>query len=141
MEILVPQSHREWRDWNAGLEGGMNPHLLPKVRSPALMDACRDLPCTLKLATFIPEPCAPQNTVVGCHLPVFGKGTGTKVSDLYVAAGCSLCHDLLDGRDPRGGKWRSAHPAEWHGQILRALCQTQALMVERGIITVQGEVI
>lgn len=120
----------------------INPHMLPKIRSAALLKACRDMPCTLNLAGFIDMPCAPENTVVGCHLPTIGKGTATKVSDLYVAAGCRLCHDLLDQRDPRGFLAASSYSADFAEQIMRAHHMTLALWVQMGVLVVpDGKII
>ena len=79
------------------------PALLPKVRSDAIMQAMGHYPCTLRISSFIPgHDCSAQSTVVGAHLPVIGKGIGTKVTDLAVAAACKNCHDLIEGRDHRG---------------------------------------
>ena len=64
-----------------------NPHMLVKVRSKALKDACAHMPCTLRLASIVGKACAHQTTVVGCHLPVAGHGVNTKVSDINLGAG------------------------------------------------------
>jgi hypothetical protein len=115
-------------------------HVLPKVRSRKLLDACRHMPCTLRLASFGGMQCAPQDTVVPCHIDgVGGKGTGTKVSDLYVAAGCFVCHNLLDpARDPRGMKLAQMYPAAWAHQIHRAHCETMAYWIQDGLIQIEG---
>ena len=77
-----------------------NPHLLPKLRSEKLRDACRDIPCCARVAGFVSSHCAGDDTVVGAHLPIWGKGTGTKVSDLAIVAACFTCHELIDRRMP-----------------------------------------
>jgi len=115
----------------------MNPDLLPKIRSDELMEACNDIPvCTLRIASFLGMPCAPYSTVVGCHLPTIGKGVSTKVSDLYVAAGCRLCHDLLDLRDKRGVSLMEM-PDFWV-RVMRAHHETQGYWVGMGLIEVRG---
>lgn len=117
----------------------MSLHVLPKVRSRDLLDACADYPCTLRLASFGGMQCAPQNTVVPCHLDgMGGKGAGTKVSDLFVAAGCFVCHQLIDRRDPRGMKLAQLYPAAWAHQIHRAHCETLAYWVQDGLIHIEG---
>ena len=116
----------------------LNPHLLPKVRSEALLQAVRFMPCELRLSTFLNIPCAPQNTVVPCHIPTIGKGAGTKVSDLFVAAGCRVCHDLLDRRDPRIRDIEALYPAAELDQIMRAMCATQSRWIGMGLIKVEG---
>lgn len=108
--------------------------LLPKVRSEDLMRACGSMPCALRIASFAGLPCAAQGTVVGCHLPVTGKGVATKVTDLAVAAGCMTCHDMLDGRDPRGALVRDRYPADYARRLLNALVETQARWIGMGLI-------
>jgi hypothetical protein len=116
-----------------------NPELLPKVHSPALLKAIEGMPCTLRIASFIPGfSCAPQDTVVPCHLPTIGKGMGTKVSDLFVVAGCLHCHNLIDARDKRWHDLICDHPVPVYQRILRALSETQTLLVEAGIIRIKG---
>ena len=117
----------------------INPHMLPKVRSEALTRACAEMPCTLRISTFIGVPCAHQSTVVGCHLPIFGKGTLTKVTDLAVVAGCSVCHDLLDWeRNKLGQKIRDEFPYPFMMQLFRAQNETQARWVAMGLIQITG---
>lgn len=120
----------------------MNPHLLPKLRSEALLHEVRFMPCTLRLASFGGMQCAPQDTVVPCHLPVHGKGMGTKVTDLAVAAGCQVCHDLLDGRDRRGIELAKRYPAAWYDRLLRGLIETQTMWLMADLIYIKdGELI
>lgn len=117
----------------------MNPHLLPKIRSRAYLDGIRGMPCTLRIASFVPgHACAPEDTVVPCHLPVMGKGMATKTSDLFVVAGCRHCHDLLDGRDSRVHWINETHPAAFHARMVHALAETMTLQVMRGNLTVKG---
>lgn len=111
-----------------------NPQLLPKVRSESLMQMMQHMPCTLRIASFIPgRKCAPQSTVVGCHLPTIGKGMSTKVTDLAVAAGCQHCHDLLDGRDRAGRDYLIEHcSAAVATRMTDALVETHARLIELG---------
>lgn len=115
-----------------------NPHLLPKVRSKAMMRAIRDMPCALRIASFVPGlTCSGQDTVVPCHLDrTIGKGMGTKVSDLMVAAGCARCHDILDGRDRSAREYvLNQYPAALADRMLRGLAETQARWVGMGLMT------
>lgn len=114
----------------------LNPHSLPKARSGAIMRAMADMPCTLRLAGFLGRPCAPQETVVGCHLPLFGKGMGTKVSDLYVAAGCHACHDLVDRRVGDAQDVRMLYPTAFWEQIARAHAETLTRLWMAGVIVI-----
>ena len=113
-----------------------NPHMLPKVRSKKLMADIQGMPCTLRIASFIGLPCAPDATCVGCHLPVFGKGVNTKTSDLYVVSGCATCHDLIDGRDRRIDFIQQKYPAALVERMLMAMCETQARHLMLGNIIV-----
>lgn len=119
------------------------PHLLPKLRSEMIMAAMRFYPCTLRIASFVPgHTCAPQSTVVGAHLPVMGKGIGTKVTDLAVVACCAHCHDLLDGRDRRVHDIAAKYPAAYHMRLLQALVETHAMLARDLVLEVSdGEMV
>ena len=112
------------------------PHMLPKVRSEAIRKACENFPCSLRIASFIGLSCSGPNTVVGCHLPTDGKGIGTKVTDLSIAAGCQVCHDLLDGRDNRGRLIREKYPLGLADRIIRAQSETLTRLMMDGIIEI-----
>lgn len=120
--------------------GEMTPvHLLPKVRSRAIMDFARGQPCTLRVSSLYPGHfCAGTETSVMCHLPVDGKGVSTKVSDTSVAIGCCNCHDILDGRDGRQAYIIEKAPTAFMERLLRAHCETISRLVMGGIITVIG---
>lgn len=112
---------------------------LPKVRSRPLMDAIRGMPCALRIATFLGQPCSHRDTVVGAHLRSGAKGMGSKESDLCVVAACHLCHDLYDGRDKRGLEIRASYPHAFHEQVQRAWAETLARLVEAGVVSVKGD--
>lgn len=117
-----------------------NPHMLPKIRSRKLLDACRHMPCTIRVASFVPgKRCSCQDTVVGAHLPVMGKGVGTKVSDLFVAAACMACHDIIDGRDRSGKDYIEAnYPAAYANRLMLGLAETQSRWIGMGLISIPG---
>lgn len=119
------------------------PHMLPKVRSEAIMRAMQHYPCNFRIASFIPgHQCAPQSTVVGVHLPVIGKGMSSKVTDMAVAAGCLHCHDLVDGRDGRIEYIIERYPAALHMRYLNALVETHAMLMRDLIIEIpDGELV
>lgn len=112
------------------------PHMLPKVRSERIMESMSGLPCTLRIASFVPgRRCYGPSTTVGCHLPVVGKGAGTKVTDMAVAAGCMACHDILDGRDAEAQAFIAEHyPAAMMQRMLNALVETHAILIDMGVI-------
>lgn len=78
------------------------------TRSPALLKACRLIPC---------QHCGVSDgTVVACHSnwAEHGKGRSVKASDLFVASLCFTCHSELDQgahltRDQRRAMWEAAH--------------------------------
>lgn len=113
------------------------PHMLPKLRAPSIMEAAAGMPCTVRISSFIPgHTCSGRNTTVGAHLPVFGKGMSTKVTDLAVAFCCQHCHDLIDGRDHRWSYLREQYPTAIMERMLNALIETQTLCLMQGIIIV-----
>lgn len=80
-----------------------------KVRSRAILDLCRTMPCT---------GCgADDGTVCAAHSNFHshgGKGMATKADDRYVAALCHRCHTRLDqgsdwDYDQRFAFWLQAH--------------------------------
>lgn len=116
-----------------------NPALLPKVRSDAIMDAANGQPCSLRIASFVGLSCSGPSTVVGCHLPVTGRGVATKATDLAVAFGCQTCHDILDGRNQNALEViRDRYPAAFTSRLLEGLVETQARLVGMGVIVVEG---
>ena len=118
-----------------------NPALLPKLRSDALLGAVRGMPCALRISSFIPGwSCADPATVVPCHIDMtIGKGMSTKVSDLFVAAGCAHCHDLIDGRDRKGRDYITAnYPTAMVERILKGMAETQARWVDMGLLHANG---
>ena len=114
--------------------------LLPKVRSDQIMAAAAGQQCTLRVSSFlVGGRCSGTDTTVACHMPVDGKGTGTKVSDLFVAFGCSNCHDLVDGRNANGQAYIiKNYPTAYMDRLLRGMAETQSRLVEARIITLAG---
>jgi hypothetical protein len=112
-----------------------NPAMLPKVRSERIMDYAKGQPCSLRIASFITgQRCADNDTCVMCHMPVFGKGTSTKVSDLFVAIGCHTCHAIQEGK--LGVELRHRYPAAYTERLWLGMCETQARLAMDGIITI-----
>lgn len=111
-----------------------NPHLLPKIRSAALRGSAVLMPCTFRIAGFVGLSCSARSTNVMCHLSVHGKGVATKVSDLHMACGCGICHDLIDMRDPRGAMIRERYPQAYWEALFRAHAETLSRWVALGLI-------
>lgn len=78
------------------------------IRSPALLKACRAIPCT---------NCGRDDgTVCAAHSnqAKHGKGRSIKASDVFVAALCHACHAALDqgsqmSRADRERMWNACH--------------------------------
>lgn len=109
-----------------------NPHLLPKIRSEKLTKSAKGQPCSLRLPMICNRD---DETTVLAHLPVIGKGMGTKVSDLFGAFACSSCHDAIDRHTyEKAGLTR----AQVYQAMLWGLCETQSRWVGMGLIEVKG---
>lgn len=118
-----------------------NPHRLPKVRSKALTDSANGRPCTLRIASFYPgHRCSGDDTVIGAHLPVWGKGKSTKVTDMAFVYGCFNCHAMLDpDQDWKMAEFvREKYPLAFGLRLVDALTETHAMMVEDGLIVIPG---
>lgn len=99
-----------------------------KVRSRAILDFARGQDCTIRLPGVC---CHNPETVVACHLPGHAKGIGSKESDLHIAFGCDRCHAVCDGRARS-----NLSPAIILDAMLRGLSETQALLVQAGLVTI-----
>lgn len=123
-----------------GIDGkGYAPHRLPRVESPLLRSAPGDLhgPCAGRFGLFLGLPCWSQDTVVGAHFECgVGGGMSIKTTDLGIMWLCGFCHDLHDGRDPRGMTIREKYPEAFFKQVLRAVMETQTMLVESGRIII-----
>lgn len=115
------------------------PDRLQKVRSKLIMATASGSPCTLRIASFIPgRRCSGPETTVAAHLPIgWGKGTSTKVTDMATAFSCSVCHDIVDGRDMEArDSLMERHGAAVLMRYLCALTETHALLINEGIIVI-----
>lgn len=114
-----------------------NPMLLPKVRSDALTDSARFMPCALRIASFIPNHrCADPSTVIMAHLPTIGKGNASKVSDLFMVAACFACHELIDRRDKRIAWIEEHYAAALANRYMRGHHETMSRWLGAGLIVV-----
>ena len=98
-------------------------------KSKKIMQSARGQDCTLRLA----NPCSSTETTVGCHIGFNGSGIGTKDSDLFIAYGCSNCHDIIDGKVKRP-MGLSRNMMDWCKA--RAMQETQQKLLDIGLITI-----
>lgn len=113
------------------------PHLLPKLVSEEIRGAMTDYPCTLRIASFIPGlRCDDRSTTVGCHTNTPGKGISTKSTDFSIAAGCRICHDLIDRVDDRISYIEDRYPAALENRMRQGIIETLTLLWMDGLIIV-----
>lgn len=113
------------------------PHMLPKLRCEALRAACADMPCCARVSSLIPgHRCSASATVVGAHLPVAGKGMGSKVTDLAIVAACDNCHRLIDRVDPRWKWLADTYPAAFYDRLLNGWMETLTFWLDAGVLTI-----
>lgn len=113
-----------------------NPNMATKIRSPKIMDSAKGKPCTLRISSFLPgHKCSGEDTTVGAHLPVLGKGVSTKATDLAVVYCCANCHAILDGVDYKAAEYiREHYAAAAAERMLNALVETHAMLIDQGIL-------
>ena len=108
-------------------------HARPKM-TPA-RKAAKGMPCTLRFPGCYPGPDNEQ--VQLCHLRMFsGGGTGMKPHDSEAVAGCTHCHDVLDGRKRLIPELADA--LNWE-RIARALVETLRLQRAAGVLIYKGD--
>lgn len=98
------------------------------VRSQALREAYRLIPCQFPLITLDSICGKEDGTVCCCHSNQLlnGKGMAIKADDSQAAAGCSTCHHELD----QGRAWTWAERVQ---RFCIARRRSHALLVERGL--------
>ena len=93
-----------------------------------LTRAARGQECTLQ---FHPYCNNDPSTVVFCHAPSEDKGWAIKSPDWWGADGCSVCHDIVDGR-----KKTSMTSEEINEGWLRGIYMTIRRRIRQGVIKV-----
>jgi uncharacterized CHY-type Zn-finger protein len=96
------------------------------IKSKKIRDSARGEDCTLRLGM-----CSSNETVVLCHI---GKrrGMGLKCSDTFAIYACAACHDAIDGRVKS-----TFSNDELNTQKLRALEETQEILINKGLLVVK----
>ncbi|WP_213881227.1 nuclease domain-containing protein [Pseudomonas sp. dw_358] len=97
-----------------------------RVVSQKLRDSARDQECTLRFYGICNRN--PETTVLA-HVPCGQKGMGMKGPDQMSCFACSDCHDALDGRKRVEVDFRD---------VIRAVAETQAFWISKGLMKVQG---
>ncbi len=94
--------------------------------SPALRNAARGRPCTLRWAN---DCDGGTETTVLAHIRGTWSGIGQKPADWFGIWCCFACHDHLDRR--REG-------AVPDSEVIRALHETWSALFDEGLLTVKG---
>jgi hypothetical protein len=103
------------------------PKPIRRVISKPLRNSARDRHCTLRLDGCLPG----TETVVLAHLRGdWAASIGAKPHDFFAVYACRHCHALEET-----GSWFAC----LNDDRLRALYETQSLMIEAGLITVKGD--
>lgn len=92
-----------------------------------LRELARGQPCMLRTVYCNDN----RETTVGCHLRMIGiSGAGMKAPDLFIAWGCSACHDVVDGRTKT-----PYTPEERRLLLLEGMVRTQYELIKRDVLT------
>jgi len=95
------------------------------IRVDKYTKSAKGKPCQMRL-----EGCMPDNeTVVFAHLN--GAGMGLKALPIHGAYLCYNCHDIYDGRKQADPPYEKEF---LELEMLRAVINTQRLMIKTGII-------
>ena len=96
-----------------------------RIRVDKYTRSAKGKPCQMRL-----EGCMPDNeTVVFAHLN--GAGMGLKALPIHGAYLCLNCHDIYDGRKTVDPPYKTK---DLELEMLRAIINTQRLMIKTGII-------
>ena len=108
----------------------MTTHAVPKPHKPLvsakLRDSAKGRPCTVRWSSCD----GGGETTILAHLREWGgAGIGQKPDDTFAVYSCFPCHRDID-------RLTYDHPPE--GVVLRALRETQGIMLAEGLLTVKG---
>lgn len=105
-------------------------YMMGTIRSQVMRDAAKGVECMLNIAGVCNGD---PTTTCMVHLPDETKGGSTKSDDTSSTAGCSACHDVIDGRV------KSALTEEdLLFYMFRGLKRWNKYLIEKGIITIKG---
>ena len=95
-----------------------------RLKKPAWTQSAKGEGCQIR----IPGVCNNNpETVVACHLN--GGGMGGKASDLFIAYGCSDCHDVVDKRT-----YTNIPSMKLERWMYEAVFKTQQILINKGLI-------
>jgi hypothetical protein len=99
------------------------------IRSKKILASANGEQCTIQS----PYCNGSIETTVACHSILYedGKGRGIKAEDIYIAYGCSACHDFIDGRNSEGYSY-----LETKQFFHRGMKRTWKRLIEKGIIKI-----
>lgn len=106
----------------------INWNTLKRLELPKLRKAMKGMECTLNTPVCNYD----SSTVVGCHINTEGGKMGGKSDDTSMVAGCSDCHDIIDGRTKN--YYCTKEVISFY--VLRALTRTYRLLFDSRVIKV-----
>ena len=104
-----------------------NFNTIKRLELPKLRKAMKGMECTLNTPVCNYD----SSTVVGCHINTESGKMGGKSDDTSMVAGCSSCHNAIDGRNGV-----SLNNEERLFYTRRALTRTYRLLFDAGVIKV-----
>lgn len=99
------------------------------MKSTAVRQSAEGQKCSLRISCTCRG--SDTSTTIFAHAPSQFKGMGNKSPDFFGAYACLACHDLVDGR---GHEWKAYSALEITGTWLRGICETQVILVEKGLL-------
>ncbi len=103
----------------------------PRIKVKAITDSARGEQCTLRIGgvcNFDPS------TTVFAHMN--GAGWATKHHDIHGCYACSNCHDWFDQRLKIKGSGAGISIVNREHEMLRAMIETQRILIEKGLIKI-----
>ena len=84
---------------------------------------------------------ADDGTIVACHYTgfrqhMFGKGTGTKCSDLFTAHFCAKCHNTFDSNEVSDYEDRYMRKIDQSEQFMVGILKTWERLYQQGKIKI-----
>ena len=114
------------------------PHMLPKIRSEMVMNRAKGMPCTYRIASFVPGlQCSGPETTVGGHIATPGKAMSTKSTDIAMGFICATCHAIQEGHDTTSRAYIARNfEVEFQARQTQALIETWTLLIMDGAIII-----
>jgi hypothetical protein len=92
-----------------------------------ITDSARGRNCEIRVPGIC---CGDPEKTVPCHVRLIGiSGAGLKAPDIFIAYGCTPCHDYVDSRTQGVDTY-----SERRAMLLEGMVRTQAILLSKGLI-------